>query len=125
MSNQVSRIEFDLDLVPGVADLHPASDPGERHRVTQRVYCNVALTIHRALQQTVHFGNPHRQWFESRTLDCEQFTRYSANVFLVSRVDLVAPLTRLVVQILPTGESATGKEVGFNEPKRSFDAGGT
>src|ERR1700733_5727256 len=110
MSNQVSRIEFDLDLVPGFADLHPAYDPAKWHRVTQRVHCNVALAIHCALKQTVHFGNPHRQGFEAHALDCEQFTRYSANVFLVSRIDLVAPLTRLVVQILPTGKSATGKE---------------
>src|ERR1035438_4783719 len=102
MSNQVACVEFDLDLVPGFADLHAASDPGERHRITERVQRDVALDIHRALMQTIHFGNPRRQGFELHALDCEQLTRYGADVFLVSRVDLVAPLTRLVVQIGPT-----------------------
>ena len=41
-------------------------------------------------------------------------------MFLVSRVDLVAPLPRLLIQILPTGEGAPRQEVSLNEPETSF-----
>src|SRR5258708_12466891 len=41
-------------------------------------------------------------------------------MFLVSGIDFVAPLARLTVQILPTGESAPRQKVGFDEPERSF-----
>jgi hypothetical protein len=43
-------------------------------------------------------------------------------MFLVSRVDAVAPLTRLLIQILPTGERAAGQKVVFDEGKRAFHA---
>ena len=45
-----------------------------------------------------------------------------ADMFLVSRVDAVAPLTRLLIQILPTGERAAGEKVVFDEGERTFDA---
>src|ERR1700736_608245 len=43
-------------------------------------------------------------------------------MFLVSRVDLIAPLPRPLIQILPTGESAPRQEVPLDEMKRSFHA---
>src|ERR1700693_5694473 len=42
-------------------------------------------------------------------------------MFLISRVDLIAPLPRPLVQILPTAESAPRQEVMLYEMKRSFD----
>ena len=36
-------------------------------------------------------------------------------MFLVGGVDLVAPLARLLIQILPTGEGASGQEVVLDE----------
>src|ERR1700681_2688515 len=44
-------------------------------------------------------------------------------MFLVSGVDFVAPLPRLLIQILPTGESAPGQKVVFDEPEWPFHAG--
>jgi hypothetical protein len=48
-------------------------------------------------------------------LDCEQLTGNRADMFLVSRVNLVAPLPRPLIQILPTAESAPGQEVILDE----------
>src|ERR1035441_1732971 len=45
-----------------------------------------------------------------------------ADIFLVSRVDLVAPLPRLVVQILPTGERAACQKVALYKPEGPFYA---
>jgi hypothetical protein len=61
--------------------------------------------------QAVHFGNPRRQRFQMQALDRKQLARHGADMFLVGRVDLIAPLARLVVQLVPTGESAPGKKV--------------
>src|SRR5229473_8412744 len=46
-------------------------------------------------------------------------------MFLVCGVDLVAPLPRLLIQILPTGECAPGQKVVFDEPEGPFHAGRT
>src|SRR5450432_388750 len=43
-------------------------------------------------------------------------------MFLVSRVDLIAPLPRPLIQILPTTEGAPRQEVMLYKMKRSFDA---
>src|SRR5271157_5436269 len=46
-------------------------------------------------------------------------------MFLVSGVDFVAPLARLPVQVLPTGERAPSQKVVFDEPEGPFYAGRT
>src|SRR5208282_687553 len=43
-------------------------------------------------------------------------------MFLVSRVDTIAPLARLAVHVLPTGESAPGKKVVLYKMEVPFDA---
>src|SRR3954471_23946752 len=43
-------------------------------------------------------------------------------MFLVSRVDLIAPLPRPLIQILPTGEGAPRQKVGLYEPERPLYA---
>src|SRR5450631_4495609 len=43
-------------------------------------------------------------------------------MFLISRVDLIAPLPRPLIQILPTTEGAPRQEVMLYKMKRSFDA---
>ena len=55
-------------------------------------------------------------------LEGEQLARNGADMFLVSRVDFVAPLARLLVQILPTGERAARKKVVFDEVEVTLDA---
>src|SRR3954453_11991763 len=55
-------------------------------------------------------------------LDGEQLTRNRANMFLVSRVDLIAPLPRPLIQILPTAEGAPGQKVGLDEPEGPLHA---
>jgi hypothetical protein len=50
--------------------------------------------------------------------DCEELARHGAAMFLVSRVDAVAPLPRLLIQIAPTGERAPGQKVVLDEEKR-------
>src|SRR5258708_26664244 len=52
----------------------------------------------------------------------EQLTRNRADMFLVSRVELIAPLARLAVQILPTTEGAPGQEVILDEMERTLHA---
>ena len=46
-------------------------------------------------------------------------------MLLVGRIDAIAPLAGLNIEILPTGKSASCKEVVLYEVKRSFDASGT
>src|ERR1700683_1912611 len=46
-------------------------------------------------------------------------------MFLISRVDLIAPLPRPLIQILPTAEGAPRKKVMLYKMKRSFDASRT
>jgi hypothetical protein len=46
-------------------------------------------------------------------------------MLLIGRIDAVAPLARLAVQILPTGEGPACQEVVFNEVERPLDARGT
>ena len=55
-------------------------------------------------------------------LDGEQLTRNRADMFLVSRVDLIAPLPRPLIQILPTVEGAPRQKVGLDEPERPLHA---
>jgi hypothetical protein len=50
-------------------------------------------------------------------LDREQLARNSAQMLLVRRVDAVAPLPRLLVQVLPVGEASPRQEVSFDEPE--------
>ena len=122
MRDDVARIQFDLDLVPGLAHFHAPPDPGDRNRVANGVHRDVSFHVHRALMQAIHFGNPRRQRFQMQALDREQFARHGADMFLVSRVDAVAPLARLLIQIVPTGERAAGQKVVFDEGKRAFHA---
>src|SRR5208283_3854326 len=46
-------------------------------------------------------------------------------MFLVSRVDLVTPLARLPIQILPTGERAPGQKVILDEMEGTLNPSGT
>ena len=68
--------------------------------------------------QPIDFRNPRRQRFQMQSLDREQFARHRADMFLVSRVDFVAPLPRLLIQVLPTGERAPGQKVILDEAER-------
>src|SRR5580704_13501054 len=43
-------------------------------------------------------------------------------MFLVSRVDLIAPLPCPLIQVLPTGESPPRQKVGLDEPERPLYA---
>ena len=72
--------------------------------------------------QPVDFRNPRRQRLQMQPLDREQLARHRADMFLVSRVDLVAPLPRLLIQILPTGEGAPRQKVVLDEMERPFHA---
>ena len=57
---------------------------------------HIAFDIHHALMQPVDFRNPRRQRLQMQPLDREQLARHGADMFLVSRVDPVAPLPRLL-----------------------------
>ena len=46
-------------------------------------------------------------------------------MFFVGRVDPVAPLPRLLIQVRPTGEAAARQEVVLDEPEVALYAGGT
>src|SRR5215472_17355300 len=53
-------------------------------------------------------------------LDCKQLARHRADMFLVSRVDLIAPLPRTLIQIFPTTEAAPRQEVSLDKAERSL-----
>ena len=60
-----------------------------------------------------------------RPLYGKQLARNGMDMFLVSCVDAVAPLARLLVQILPTGKHASGKKIILDEVEGALDAPGT
>src|SRR5437764_7955165 len=122
MRDQAAGIELNLDLVLGLAYLHAAADPVHRNRVPVAVQRDIPFDIDQSLMQPVDFRNPHRQWFQVQSLDGEQLARNRADVFLVSRVDFVAPLPCPLVQILPTAESAPRQEVMLYEMEGPFHA---
>ncbi len=72
--------------------------------------------------QTIHFRNPRRQRFQMHAFDGEQFARDGADMFLVSRVDAVAPLACLLIQIVPAGERASGQKVSLYKAERPLHA---
>lgn len=83
---------------------------------------DVSFYIHGARMHPVHFGNPLRQRFQMQPLDDEQFPRYGVDVFLIGCIDAVAPLPRLLIEIVPGGERTPGEEVVFEERKWAFHA---
>ena len=105
--HQSAGIELNLDLVSGLAHLYAAADPVHRDRVAVAVQRHIPFDIDQALLQPVDLRNPRRQRLQMQPLDGEQFTGNRADMFLVSRVDLIAPLTRPLIQILPTAEGAS------------------
>jgi hypothetical protein len=113
---------LNLDLVLGLAHLHAAADPIHRDRIAVAVQRDIPFDIDQPLMQPVDFRNPCRQRFQMQPLDREQLTRNRADMFLVSGVDLVAPLPRPLIQILPTAEGAPGQEVGLDEPEGPLHA---
>src|ERR1035437_9951443 len=72
--------------------------------------------------QPVDFWNPRRQRLQMQSLDCVQLTGNRADMFLVSRVDLIAPLPRPPIQILPTAEGASSQKVIFYEMEGTLHA---
>jgi|SRR5579862_461324 hypothetical protein len=125
VGGEVAGIELNLYLVIGFAHLDPAANPGDRDRVAIGVQGDVAFDIDGALMEPVDFGNPDWQRLQPRLLDGEQVARRRVQVFLMASVDPVAPLARLLVEILPRREPSSSKEVGLDEPEWPFDASGT
>jgi hypothetical protein len=115
VSDQAADIELNLDLVLSLAYLHTAADPIHRHRIAVTVQRDISFDIDHALLQPVDFGNPRRQRFQMQALDGEQLTGNRADMFFVSRVDLVAPLPRPLIQVLPTAEGTSRQKVMLYE----------
>src|ERR1017187_1170830 len=57
--------------------------------------------------------------------DRKQLARHGAEMLLVSPIDTIAPLARLLIQILPTGEASPRQEVPLDKPERPLNAGRT
>ena len=125
VGHDVAQIELDFDGVFGFADLDSAADPGDRHGVPIRLQRDVSFHVDDPLMNPVYLGNPEGQRLEMCPFDSKQLARNCADMLLVGRIDAIAPLAGLKIEILPTGESASGKEVVLDEVKRSFDASGT
>ena len=122
MRDQAPGVELNLDLVPGLAHLHAAADPVHRDRIPIAVQRHISFDIDQALMQPVDFRNPRRQRLQVQPFDGVQLTRNRADVLLVSRVDLIAPLPRPLIQILPTAEGAPRQEVILDEMEGTFHA---
>src|ERR1700683_4952515 len=56
-----------------------------------------------------------------QALDREEFARHGADMFLVGGVHAIAPLARLLIQILPTGKSTTREKVVFDKGEWTLD----
>src|SRR5580698_2392503 len=122
VSDQAAGIELDLDLVLSLAYLHAAADPVYWNRIAVAVQRHIPFDIDQALLQPVDLRNPRRQRFQMQSLDCEQLTGNRADMFLVCRVDLIAPLPCPLIPILPTAEAAPCQEVMLYEMEGAFYA---
>jgi hypothetical protein len=118
MRDQAPGIELNLDLVLGLSHLYAAADPVHRDRIAVAIQRDIPFDIDQPLMQSVDFRNPCRQRFQMQPLNCEQLTRNRADMFLISRVDFVAPLPRPLIQVVPTAEAASGQEVPFDKTER-------
>src|SRR2546430_11068130 len=72
---------------------------------------HITFDIHRALVQTIDFGDPGGQRLQMPLLEGKQLARNGADVFFIGGVDPLAPLPSLPIQVWPTGEGAAGQEV--------------
>ena len=122
---QAAGIELDLHLVFAFAHLDAATDPGDGNGVAITVQGYIAFHVDHAFVQAIDFRDPDRQWAQMVLLQRKQLARHGADVFLVGRVDAIAPLPGLLVQILPTGEAAARQEVILDKLERPLDAAGT
>src|ERR1700693_4795801 len=120
--DQAAGIELNLDLALRLAYLHTAADPVYRDRIAVAVQRHIPFDIDQALLQPVDFRNPRRQRLQMQPLDGKQLTRNCTDMFLVSRVDLIAPLPRPLIQILPTAEGAPRQEGMLDEMEGAFYA---
>src|SRR5208282_572433 len=125
MGDKVAGIELDLYFVFALPDLNTSADPGDRNGVTITVQGHVAFHVYRAFMQAIHFRNPYWQLAQMTLLQHKQLAGHGSDMFLVSRVDAVAPLPCLLVQLLPTGEGAACQEVVLDKVKRPLYATGT
>ena len=125
MGDQVARAKLDLDLVLGLADFDPPTDPVARDRVAIAVQGHQGLYINDPLMQPIDFGDPGRERLQVQSLDCEQLPGDGADVLLVGSVDAIAPLASLPVEIVPVGKLPASKEVFLDEAEGSFYAGRT
>ena len=62
---------------------------------------------------------------DASSSDGEQLAGHGPDVFLGGRVDTIAPLAGLEIEIVPTVEGASGQKVVLDERERTFDACGT
>ncbi len=122
LRHQAAGIQLDLDFVPGLAHLHAAADPFHRDRVAVAVQRDISFDIDQALLQPVDFRNPRRQRLQMQVFSGEQLTGNCADMFLVSRVDFIAPLPRPLIQIFPTAEGASRQEVILDEMEGTLHA---
>ena len=125
VGDDTAEIELDFDLIFGFAHLDTATNPGDWHGIAIRVQRDVSFHIHDALMKPVYLGNPGGQRFQMRLFGGKQLARNGAEMFFVCRIDAIAPLARLKIQIVPTGESASGKEVVLDKVEGPFDAART
>src|SRR3989441_10212533 len=70
----------------------------------------------------VDLRNPDRERFQMQAFDGEQLAWNSAEMFFVRAVDAITPLAGLLIQVLPAGEGASGKEVVINKIERPLHA---
>ena len=75
--------------------------------------------------QPIDLRNPRWQRSQMESLDSKQLTRHRAEMLFVSGVDLIAPLPRPLIQILPTAECATREEIPLDKAERPLHPPGT
>src|SRR5207248_4452651 len=75
VGHDVTRIELDLDLVLGFPNLHATTDPGHRDGVAVAVQGHITFDIHRALVQTIDFGDPGGQRLQMPLLEGKPLAR--------------------------------------------------
>src|ERR1700739_824814 len=97
VDHHVWGIELDLDFAAGFADLDAAAGPGVRDRVAVGMQGDITFDVDDALMKAVDLWNPGRQWLQAGLFQGKEFARNGVEVFLVSGVDAVTPLTGLPV----------------------------
>jgi len=109
---------IDVDLILRFPDLELPADQQPGHRVPVSMDGDVAFDIDQTVMERVDLRDEQRQGLEMGPFRGEELPRAPMQMVLIRGVHLVAPRTRLGIEIGEIRKPPPGEEIAFNETHR-------